>query len=129
MGCRLILLRHGESLYNRKNIFTGWIDVDLSEKGIKEAKEAGRIMRQNDLFPDICFTSWLKRAVHTANLALGEMEWEHIDTLRSWKLNERHYGDWQGRDKDEVRKEVGEEVFKAVRRGYETSPPALRKDD
>ena len=126
---RLILLRHGQSLYNRLNIFTGWTDVDLSEEGIAEAKRAGQILKENGLYPEICFSSWLKRAIHTAQLALGEMDWEQIDCCKSWKLNERHYGAWQGRNKDEVKAEVGEEAFIAVRRGYATPPPPLPDGD
>jgi len=126
---RLVLVRHGQSVYNQKNIFTGWSDVDLSEQGRNEAKKAGLLLKKNNIYPDICFTSWLKRAIHTAQIALSELEWEHIDMLKSYKLNERHYGDWQGRDKDEVKKEVGEEKFLAVRRGYDVAPPALDTKD
>ncbi len=126
---RLILLRHGQSLYNRRNIFTGWTDVDLSEEGIAEAKRAGQLLKESGLYPEICFSSWLKRAIHTAQLALGEMDWEQIDCCKSWKLNERHYGAWQGRNKDEVKAEVGEEAFIAVRRGYATPPPPLPDGD
>jgi 2,3-bisphosphoglycerate-dependent phosphoglycerate mutase len=126
---RLILLRHGQSLYNKENLFTGWTDVDLSEQGRAEAQRAGEILRKAQLFPDICFTSWLKRAIHTAQIALAEMEWEHIDCLKSWQLNERHYGAWQERNKAEVEKEVGEERFVAVRRGYDTPPPPLPDGD
>ncbi len=129
MHATLILLRHGESLYNRAHRFTGWTDVELSEQGKKEAKEAGEILASHGFYPDICFTSWLKRAVHTAQIALDAMDWVHIDTLKSWKLNERHYGDWQGRNKDEVRQEVGEETFIAIRRGYDTPPPPLPDND
>ncbi len=126
---RLILLRHGQSLYNAKNIFTGWSDVDLSHQGKDEAKNAGKILRQHKIYPDICYTSWLKRAIHTAQLALKEMEWEHIDCIKSWRLNERHYGAWQGRNKKEVEQEVGEEKFIAIRRGYATPPPPLEEGD
>ncbi len=126
---RLILMRHGESVYNQKNLFTGWTDVELSEKGVQEAKEAGALLKKNGIYPDICFTSWLKRAIHTAQIALRELEWEHIDAIRSYKLNERHYGAWQGQDKTKVLKEYGEEQFLAVRRGYDVPPPALDEDD
>lgn len=122
---RLILLRHGQSIYNKENLFTGWTDVDLSAQGIKEAQKAGEILKDANLFPDICFTSWLKRSIHTANLVLENMQWEHIDCIRSWKLNERHYGAWQQRNKAEVKKEVGEKMFLAIRRGYDTPPPLL----
>ena len=126
---RLILLRHGESLYNEENLFTGWTDIDLSEKGKAEAQEAGRVLAEENLLPDICFTSWLKRAIHTAQIVLRELEWEHIDALRSWKLNERHYGAWQRHNKEAIRKEVGDEKFVAVRRGYDTPPPPLPEGD
>jgi 2,3-bisphosphoglycerate-dependent phosphoglycerate mutase len=126
---RLILLRHGESVYNAQNLFTGWTDVDLSEKGREEAKHAGMVLAKNDLYPDVCFTSWLKRAIHTAQIALEAMAWEHIDAIRHWKLNERHYGAWQQRNKAEVEAEVGKEAFVAVRRGYATPPPPLSEDD
>ncbi len=126
---RLILVRHGQSVYNQKNIFTGWTDVDLSQQGKEEAKKVGLLLKKNSIYPDICFTSWLKRAIHTAQIALKELAWEHIDSLRSYKLNERHYGDWQGRDKDEVKKEYGAENFLAVRRGYDVAPPPLHVND
>ena len=126
---KLILVRHGQSVYNQKNIFTGWTDVELSEKGKKEAKEAGELLKENLLFPDICFTSWLKRAIHTTQIILSALEWEHIDVFKSWKLNERHYGAWQGKNKERVKKEVGEEVFLSIRRGYDTPPPPLEVND
>jgi len=125
----LILLRHGESIYNQSNLFTGWTDIDLSPKGIDDAKKAGERLKKENLYPDICFTSWLKRAIHTAQLALREMNWEHIDIIKSWKINERHYGKWQEKNKDDIKKEVGEEMFLKVRRGYDTPPPPLDDDD
>ncbi len=126
---KLILVRHGQSVYNQKNIFTGWTDVDLSLQGEKEAKEAGALLRKNGLYPNICFTSWLKRAIHTTNILLKELEWEHIDIYKSWKLNERHYGAWQGKNKDKIKREVGEKIFLSIRRGYDTPPPPLEIDD
>ena len=129
MSARLILLRHGESLYNRENLFTGWTDVELSEQGKEEAKEAAALLKREKLYPDICFSSWLKRAIHTAQIVLSEMEWEQIDCIRSWRLNERHYGAWQRRNKEEVEAEVGEAHFLAVRRGYDTPPPRLDEED
>lgn len=126
---RLVLMRHGQSIYNQKNLFTGWTDIDLSEQGIEEAKKAGILLKKNNLYPDVCFSSWLRRAIHTAQIVLQELEWEHIDSLRSYKLNERHYGDWQGKDKEKVRKEYGEEKFLAVRRGYDVAPPPLHVND
>jgi len=126
---KLVLMRHGQSIYNMENRFTGWSDVDLSEQGRVEAKAAGALLKKQHIYPDICFTSWLKRAIHTANLALEVLGWEHIDIKRSYKLNERHYGDWQGREKESVKKEEGEEKFFAVRRGYDVAPPPLSEDD
>ncbi|WP_457748830.1 2,3-bisphosphoglycerate-dependent phosphoglycerate mutase [Sulfurimonas sp.] len=126
---RLVLVRHGQSVYNQKNLFTGWTDVDLSEQGRQEAKNAGLLLQKNGIYPDVCFTSWLKRAINTAQILLQELEWEHIDALRSYKLNERHYGDWQGRDKDEVKQAYGQEKFLAVRRGYDVPPPPLHVND
>ncbi len=126
---QLILMRHGESVYNQQNLFTGWTDVDLSNKGVKEAKESAMLLKNAGISPDICFTSWLKRAIHTAQIVLKEIEWEHIDVLKSYKLNERHYGAWQGRNKSEVLKEYGQEKFLAIRRGYDTPPPPLDIND
>jgi len=126
---RLILVRHGQSVYNLQNRFTGWTDVNLSGQGEHEAKEVGILLKEHSIYPDVCFTSWLKRAIHTAQLALGELEWEHIDVKRSYKLNERHYGAWQGKDKNAAKKEEGKEQFLAVRRGYDVPPPPLREDD
>jgi 2,3-bisphosphoglycerate-dependent phosphoglycerate mutase len=128
-NARLILLRHGQSLYNLKNLFTGWTDVDLSDRGVEEARHAGRLLKEAGIRPDLCYASWLKRAIHTAQLALKELEWEQVDTRKDWRLNERHYGAWQQRNKDEVKAEVGEERFVAVRRGYDTPPPPLAADD
>ncbi len=128
-GAKLILLRHGESLYNKENLFTGWTDVDLSEKGKEEAKRAGEILLKHALYPDICFTSWLQRSIHTAQMVLSVLQWEQIDAMRSWKLNERHYGAWQKQNKDRVKAEIGEKRFMAVRRGYDTPPPPLSEDD
>ncbi len=126
---KLILVRHGQSIYNKKNIFTGWTDVDLSSQGEKEAKEAGRLLKKNGLYPNVCFTSWLKRAIHTTNILLKELEWEHIDICKSWKLNERHYGAWQGKNKDKIKQKVGEKIFLSIRRGYDIPPPPLEIED
>ncbi len=126
---KLILIRHGQSVWNAKNLFTGWIDVELSQKGEAEAKRAGELLKEAGLYPAICYTSYLKRAIHTAQIALRELNWEHIDVLRSWKLNERHYGDWQGKNKDEVKAKYGEELFLAVRRGYDTPPPPIEESE
>ncbi len=126
---KLILVRHGQSVYNQKNIFTGWTDVELTLQGEKEAKKAGDLLKRNMIYPDICFTSWLKRAIHTTQIILKELKWEHIDVCKSWKLNERHYGDWQGKNKDIIKKEIGEEMFLSIRRGYDTPPPPLKEND
>ncbi len=126
---KLILVRHGQSVYNQKNIFTGWTDIELSLQGEKEAKQAGELLKKNMIYPDICFTSWLKRAIHTTQIILKELEWEHIDVCKSWKLNERHYGAWQGKNKEEIKKNVGEKIFSSIRRGYETPPPPLKEND
>jgi len=129
VSATLILLRHGQSLYNEKNLFTGWTDVELSEQGRWEAKEAALLLKEQNLYPDICFSSWLKRAIHTMQIVLAEMEWEQVDTIKSWKLNERHYGAWQQQKKEEIEKKVGKEHFLAVRRGYDTPPPPLEAND
>ncbi len=126
---KLILIRHGQSEWNAKNLFTGWIDINLSEKGKKEAKRAGELLKEANLYPNICYTSYLKRAIHTAQIALNILEWEHIDVIRNYRLNERHYGNWQGKNKDEVKAEYGEELFMAVRRGYDTPPPPIEPTD
>ncbi len=126
---KLILLRHGQSVYNQKNIFTGWSDVDLSKQGKKEAKEAGELLRKSGILPEVCFTSWLKRAIHTSQIVLKELNWEQIDVIKSWKLNERHYGAWQGKDKNKIKKEVGEKMFLKIRRGYAAPPPPLEDGD
>lgn len=126
---RLILIRHGQSIWNAKNLFTGWVDVDLSEKGKNEAKKGGMLLKEAGIYPAICYTSYLKRAIHTAQIVLNTLEWEHIDVIRSWKLNERHYGNWQGKNKEEVKAKYGEELFKAVRRGFDTPPPSIEPSD
>ncbi len=126
---KVVLIRHGQSVWNAKNLFTGWIDVELSDKGKKEAKRAGELLKEANIYPGICYTSYLKRAIHTAQIALNELGWEHIDVIRSWKLNERHYGDWQGKNKDEVKAKYGEELFLAVRRGYDTPPPPIEPSE
>ena len=125
----LILVRHGKSEWNVKNVFTGWTDVDLAPEGIEEAKNAGRIVKRNTIEIDICFSSYLKRAIRTAWILLEAAEQMHVDTRYHWKLNERHYGDWQGKNKQEVLNEIGEEYFLSVRRGYDTPPPSLSEED
>ncbi len=126
---KLILVRHGKSLWNVKNVFTGWTDIDLAPEGIEEAKKAGELIKSNLIDVDICFSSYLKRAIRTAWIMLETAEMMHVDCHYSWKLNERHYGDWQGKNKDEVLREVGEAHFLSVRRGYDTPPPSLYPED
>jgi len=126
---KLILIRHGKSLWNVENIFTGWTDVDLAPEGIEEAKKAGELIKNNNILIDICFTSYLQRAIKTVWFILETADMMNVDCLKSWKLNERHYGTWQGRNKDEVRKEVGEDLFWKIRRGYDTPPPSITAED
>lgn len=126
---KLILVRHGKSEWNVKNIFTGWTDIDLAPKGIEEARNAGKVLKRNAIKIDICFSSYLKRAIRTAWILLDTAEQMHVNTHYHWKLNERHYGDWQGKNKEEVLQEVGEDYFLSVRRGYSTPPPKLSQKD
>lgn len=129
MSHTLILLRHGQSIWNLENLFTGWTDVGLTEEGEAEARMAGRLMKEEGLEPDIMFTSVLKRATETADLALDEAGWSDIPTKRSWRLNERHYGDLQGLDKKETADKHGAEQVLMWRRSYDTRPPTLDPDD
>jgi 2,3-bisphosphoglycerate-dependent phosphoglycerate mutase len=126
---RLVLLRHGESVWNRENRFTGWTDVDLSEKGLEEAREAGRLMAAEKFEFDMAFTSVLKRAIRTEWIALGEMDQMWIPEYKSWRLNERHYGALQGLNKAETAAEHGEAQVKIWRRSYDIPPPPLTPDD
>ncbi|MGW0898347.1 phosphoglyceromutase, partial [Streptomyces goshikiensis] len=122
---KLILLRHGESEWNAKNLFTGWVDVNLNEKGEKEAVRGGELLKDADLLPDVVHTSLQKRAIRTAQLALESADRHWIPVHRSWRLNERHYGALQGKDKAQTLAEFGEEQFMLWRRSYDTPPPAL----
>jgi 2,3-bisphosphoglycerate-dependent phosphoglycerate mutase len=124
----LLLLRHGESEWNAANLFTGWVDVGLSEKGRAESVRAGELLRVNDVLPDVVHTSLLRRAITTAENALAECDRAWIPVRRSWRLNERHYGDLQGKDKAQVREQYGEEQFMTWRRSYDTRPPAIADD-
>ncbi|MBC8473600.1 MAG: 2,3-diphosphoglycerate-dependent phosphoglycerate mutase [Candidatus Omnitrophica bacterium] len=126
---RLVLLRHGESIWNKENKFTGWTDVDLSEKGIEEAKEAGQVLKKKGYTFDIAFTSVLKRAIRTLLIVLDEMELMSIPVYRSWRLNERHYGALQGLNKLETAKKFGDEQVLIWRRSYDVPPQALEKTD
>ena len=126
---KLILLRHGQSQWNAKNLFTGWGDVALSSQGEAEAKRAGELLKEKNLLPDVLHTSLLTRAIHTAEIALGACERKWIPVSRSWRLNERHYGALQGKDKAATLKEYGEEQFKLWRRSFDTPPPAIADSD
>jgi len=121
----LILLRHGESEWNAKNLFTGWVDVDLSEKGVAEATRGGELLKSAGLLPDVVHTSVLKRAMRTANLALDAADRLWIPVRRSWRLNERHYGALQGKNKKETLDQYGEEQFMLWRRSYDVPPPPI----
>ena len=125
----LVFLRPGESTWNKENRFTGWTDVDLSEKGVREAREAGRVLKAEGYTFDIAFTSVLKRAIRTLWLALDEMDLMWIPVARSWRLNERHYGALQGLNKAETAAKFGEDQVKIWRRSYNTPPPALEETD
>ena len=126
---KLVLVRHGESEWNLENRFTGWTDVDLSETGKKEAKEAGRLMKEAGLDFDLCYTSYLKRAIHTLNLALDEMDRAWLPVTKAWQLNERHYGALQGLNKSETAAKYGDAQVKVWRRSYDVQPPALEPTD
>lgn len=126
---KVILLRHGESEWNRENRFTGWTDVDLSEKGVTEARESGRVMKSTGLAPEVAFTSVQKRAIRTLWLALEEMDRVWIPINRHWRLNERHYGALQGLNKAETAAKHGEEQVKIWRRSYDIPPPPLDESD
>lgn len=123
----LVLLRHGESVWNASNQFTGWVDVDLTDKGRAEAARSGALLIEHELLPDVLYTSLLRRAITTANLALDVADRLWIPVKRSWRLNERHYGALQGLDKAEIRDRYGEEQFMAWRRSYDTPPPPIEK--
>ncbi len=126
---QLILLRHGESVWNRDNRFTGWTDVDLSDTGVAEARDAARRLRAHDVSFDLCLTSVQKRAIRTLWIVLEELDLMWLETERHWRLNERHYGALQGENKDAKREEVGEEQVHLWRRSFSTRPPALDDDD
>ncbi|MDR0366736.1 MAG: phosphoglyceromutase [Bifidobacteriaceae bacterium] len=125
MTYQLILLRHGESEWNAKNLFTGWVDVPLSEKGRAEAIRAGELLTAAGVLPDMLHTSLLRRAITTANLALDAADRHWIPVKRSWRLNERHYGALQGKNKSQIREEYGEEQFMTWRRSYDVPPPEI----
>jgi len=126
---KLVLLRHGQSEWNRQNRFTGWTDVELSELGREEAYRAGKLMRDAGVNPEYCFTSYLRRAIHTAQISLGAMERDWIPVVKDWHLNERHYGALQGLDKAEITRKYGDEQVHIWRRSYDVSPPPITPDD
>jgi 2,3-bisphosphoglycerate-dependent phosphoglycerate mutase len=129
MTYTLVLLRHGESDWNAKNLFTGWVDVPLSEKGRVEAEAGGRLLAETGLLPDVLHTSLLRRAIATANLALDVADRHWIPVRRSWRLNERHYGALQGKNKKQTMEQFGEEQFMLWRRSYDVPPPPIATDD
>ena len=126
---KLVLLRHGESEWNKLNLFTGWMDVDLSEKGREEAMLAGQTLKAEGYDFDVCYTSYLKRAIHTLNITLDEMDRAWLPVNKSWKLNERHYGALQGLNKSETAEKYGEDQVKIWRRSFDVKPPELDDND
>ncbi|WP_238010886.1 phosphoglyceromutase [Dactylosporangium sp. AC04546] len=125
----LVLLRHGESEWNAKNLFTGWVDVDLSAKGEAEARRGGELIRESGLLPDVVHTSVLRRAIRTSEIALHAADRHWIPVQRNWRLNERHYGALQGKNKKQTLEEFGEEQFMLWRRSYDVPPPPIADDD
>ena len=129
MSYKLVLVRHGESEWNKANLFTGWTDVDLSENGVEEAKRGGQLLKEEGFEFDVCYTSYLKRAIHTANNVLCELDQEYIPVIRAWQLNEKHYGVLQGLNKAETAAKYGDDQVKIWRRSFDVAPPALADDD
>jgi 2,3-bisphosphoglycerate-dependent phosphoglycerate mutase len=126
---KLILLRHGESEWNAKNLFTGWVDVRLSERGEQEARRGGELLQEHNVLPDVLYTSLLRRAIHTAHIALDACDRHWIPVTRTWRLNERHYGALQGKDKKQTLETYGEEQFKLWRRSFDVPPPPIDDND
>ena len=126
---KLVLIRHGESVWNKENLFTGWTDVELSEKGVEEAKEAGALLKEAGLDFDLCYTSYLKRAICTQSYVLKEIDRVFLPVIKSWRLNERHYGALQGLNKQETAQKYGEEQVKIWRRSFDVRPPELEAGD
>jgi 2,3-bisphosphoglycerate-dependent phosphoglycerate mutase len=126
---KIVLLRHGESTWNKENLFTGWTDVDLSEKGFREAKEAGHVLKDQGYTFDLAFTSVLKRAIRTLWIVMDEMDLMWMPVLNDWRLNERHYGALQGLNKAQTAEKYGEAQVKLWRRSYDIQPPALEEQD
>lgn len=126
---KLVIIRHGESEWNKLNLFTGWKDVDLSQKGREEARSAGKLLKESGYDFDICYTSYLKRAIHTLNYVLDEMDLAWLPVIKTWKLNERHYGALQGLNKSETAEKYGEDQVKIWRRSFDIRPPKLDEND
>ena len=126
---KLVLIRHGESEWNKLNLFTGWTDVGLSDKGVIEANEAGFSLKENEFDFDVCYCSYLKRAINTLNIVLERMDRQWLPVIKTWKLNERHYGALQGLNKAETAEKYGEDQVKLWRRSFDVPPPALDKED
>lgn len=126
---KLVLLRHGESEWNRENLFTGWTDVDLSENGRMEAHNAAKLLKAEGFDFDVCYTSYLKRAIHTLNIVLEDMDREWLSVIKTWKLNERHYGALQGMNKADTAAKYGEQQVQIWRRSFDIRPPELTADD
>lgn len=126
---KLVLIRHGESEWNKQNLFTGWTDVDLSDKGREEARQAGAVLKAEGYDFDICYTSYLKRAIHTLNGVLQQLDREWLPVIKTWKLNERHYGALQGLNKAETAAKYGDDQVKIWRRSFDVCPPALDSTD
>lgn len=126
---KLVIIRHGESEWNKLNLFTGWTDVDLTEQGIKEARNGGKALVEANFDFDICYTSYLKRAIKTLDLVLDEMDRSWLPVVKNWRLNERHYGALQGLNKAETADKYGDEQVLLWRRSFDTLPPALTEDD
>ena len=125
MTYTLVLLRHGQSVWNAKNLFTGWVDVPLTEQGMAEATRGGELLKKEGILPDILYTSLLRRAISTANLTLDSADRHWIPVKRNWRLNERHYGALQGLNKKDTRDKYGEDKFMEWRRSYDTPPPEI----
>ncbi|GAA4218086.1 phosphoglyceromutase [Actinocatenispora rupis] len=125
---RLVLVRHGESEWNARNLFSGWVDVDLNDKGVAEATRGGELLREHGIAPDVVHTSLLRRAIRTGQIVLDGVDRHWIPVRRSWRLNERHYGALQGKNKKETLEQFGEEQFMIWRRSYDTPPPAIADD-
>lgn len=129
MSKKLVLVRHGQSEWNKLNLFTGWKDVDLSEQGKQEAAQAGKAMIEYNVVPEICFTSYLKRAIKTLNIALDVMNLDYLPVYKTWRLNEKHYGKLQGLNKKDTAEKYGDEQVLRWRRVFDCQPPALEDDD